>query len=40
MRKIGTANIVEVMDHFDLLPTHNYRYGSHPDTHLIDSKVW
>lgn len=40
MRKVGTANIVEVMDHFDLLPTHNFRYGSHPDTHLIDSKVW
>ncbi len=40
MRKVGTANIVEVMDHFDLLPTHNFRYGSHPDTHKIDSKVW
>ena len=40
MRKIGTANIVEIMDHFDLLPTHNFRYGSHPDTHKIDSKVW
>lgn len=40
MRKVGTANIVEVMDHFDLLPTHNYRYGSHPETHKIDSKVW
>ncbi|MDD2923077.1 MAG: aldehyde ferredoxin oxidoreductase C-terminal domain-containing protein [Anaerolineales bacterium] len=40
MRKVGTANIVEVMDHFDLLPVHNFRYGSHPDTHKIDSKVW
>ncbi|MEP7134809.1 MAG: aldehyde ferredoxin oxidoreductase C-terminal domain-containing protein [Chloroflexota bacterium] len=40
MRKIGTANIVDVMDHFDLLPTHNFRFGSHPDVHLIDSKVW
>jgi aldehyde:ferredoxin oxidoreductase len=40
MRKVGTANIVEIMDHFDLLPTHNFRYGSHPDTHKIDSKVW
>ncbi|HEX2989832.1 MAG TPA: aldehyde ferredoxin oxidoreductase C-terminal domain-containing protein [Anaerolineales bacterium] len=40
MRRIGTANIVDVMDHFDLLPTHNFRYGSHPDTHKIDSKVW
>jgi aldehyde:ferredoxin oxidoreductase len=40
MRKVGTANIVEIMDHFDLLPTHNFRYGSHPDTHKIDSTVW
>ncbi len=40
MRKIGTANIVEIMDHFDLLPTHNFRYGSHPDTPKIDSSVW
>jgi len=40
MRKIGTANIVDVMDHFDLLPTHNYRFGSHPETYKIDSKVW
>lgn len=40
MRKVGTANIVEIMDHFDLLPTHNFRFGSHPDTHNIDSKVW
>jgi len=40
MRKVGTANIVEIMDHFDLLPVHNFRYGSHPDTYKIDSKVW
>ncbi len=40
MRKMGTANILDVMDHFDLLPTLNYRYGSHPDVHKIDSSVW
>ena len=40
MRKVGTANIVEIMDHFDLLPTHNFRYGSHPETPKIDSSVW
>ncbi len=40
MRKVGTANIVEVMDHFDLLPVKNFQFGSHPDTHLIDSNVW
>ncbi len=40
MRKVGTANIIEIMDHFDLLPTHNFRYGSHPETIKIDSTVW
>ncbi len=40
MRKVGTANIVGIMDHFDLLPVHNFRYGSHPDTEKIDAHVW
>ena len=39
MRQVGTANIVEVMDAYDLLPVHNYQYGKHKDTHKIDSKV-
>lgn len=40
MRQIGTANIIEVMDQYDLLPTHNYKFGSHPDTPKISSKVF
>ena len=40
MRKIGTANIIEVMDKYDLLPVHNYQFGSHPDTQKISSKVF
>lgn len=40
MRKIGTANIIEIMDEYDLLPTHNYKYGSHPDTYKIASTVF
>ncbi|MCD6113522.1 MAG: hypothetical protein J7J86_09710 [Bacteroidales bacterium] len=40
MRKVGTAHLVEIMDDYDLLPTHNYKFGSHPDTHKIDSSVW
>ncbi|SHJ53750.1 aldehyde:ferredoxin oxidoreductase [Geosporobacter subterraneus DSM 17957] len=40
MRQIGTANIIEVMDEYDLLPTHNYKYGSHPDTYKIASDVF
>ena len=40
MRKIGTANIIEVMDRYDLLPTHNFQYGSHPETAKISSEVF
>lgn len=40
MRKIGTANIIEVMDRYDLLPTHNFKFGGHPDVHKIESKVF
>jgi aldehyde:ferredoxin oxidoreductase len=40
MRKIGTPYLVEIMDHFDLLPVHNFRYGSHPESPKIDSSVW
>ena len=32
MREVGTAHLVEVMDDYDLLPVHNYRFGKHPDT--------
>ncbi len=31
MRTVGTAHLVEVMDVTDLLPTLNYKYGSHPE---------
>ena len=40
MRKVGTAHLVEIMDHFDLLPVHNFRYGAHPDSGQIDSSTW
>ena len=39
MREVGTANIVDVMNAYDLLPVHNYRYGSHPEVYKIDSKM-
>lgn len=40
MRRVGTAHLVEIMDEYDLLPTHNYRFGSHPDASKISSTVW
>ena len=40
MRSVGTSHLVEIMDEYDLLPVKNYKYGSHPDAHRIDSTVW
>jgi aldehyde:ferredoxin oxidoreductase len=40
MRKVGTGHLPPIMNEFDLLPTHNYRYGSHPDAAQVDTTVW
>jgi aldehyde:ferredoxin oxidoreductase len=40
MRRVGTAHLVEIMDEYDLLPTHNFKFGSHPDSGKISSTVW
>ncbi|MDD5263346.1 MAG: aldehyde ferredoxin oxidoreductase C-terminal domain-containing protein [Candidatus Bipolaricaulis sp.] len=40
MRSVGTSNIVEVMNEFDLLPVQNFRFGSHPKADAISSPVW
>lgn len=40
MRSIGTAHLVEIMDDYDLLPTMNFRYGSHPEAKKLASWVW
>ena len=40
MRRVGTSHLVEIMDEYDLLPTHNYRFGSHEDAPRISSPVW
>ena len=37
MRNVGTANIVQVMDQYDLLPVHNYKFGSHRDAFAINT---
>ncbi len=39
MRALGTANIVDVMDAYDLLPVKNHQYGSHPETWRIGKKL-
>jgi aldehyde:ferredoxin oxidoreductase len=40
MRRKGTANIVNVMNDYDLLPTHNFKYGSHVDGLKIHSDIF
>jgi aldehyde:ferredoxin oxidoreductase len=40
MRRVGTAHLVEIMDEYDLLPTHNYKFGRHPESKHISSPVW
>ncbi len=40
MKTKGTAHLMEIMNDYDLLPTMNYKYGSHKDAALIDSEVW
>jgi aldehyde:ferredoxin oxidoreductase len=40
MRQVGTAHLVEIMNDYDLLPVHNFKFGTHPDANQIDSKVY
>lgn len=40
MRTKGTAHLVEVMNDYDLLPTHNFKFGYHKDIDNIRSSVW
>ncbi|MFW6040358.1 MAG: aldehyde ferredoxin oxidoreductase family protein [Thermoplasmatota archaeon] len=40
MATVGTAHLVPIMNEFDLLPTHNFRYGSHEDADKIGEDVY
>jgi aldehyde:ferredoxin oxidoreductase len=40
MAGVGTAHLVSIMDDYDLLPTHNFKYGSHPEAHRISARVY
>ena len=40
MRRVGTAHLVEIMNDYDLLPVHNFKFGSHPEADKIRSTVW
>jgi aldehyde:ferredoxin oxidoreductase len=40
MRRRGTSYLVQIMDDYDLLPVHNFRFGAHPDMPRINGDVW
>ena len=40
MRSKGTAHLTNIMNDYDLLPVHNFKFGSHPDAYKIHSEVY
>jgi len=40
MAVVGTTHLVDIMNEFDLLPTNNFRFGSHPDALKIGEEVY
>jgi len=40
MRSKGTAHLTHIMNDYDLLPVHNFKFGSHPDIDKINGNVW
>ncbi|MBW6491773.1 MAG: hypothetical protein K0B15_11340 [Lentimicrobium sp.] len=40
MRSKGTAHLTNVMNDYDLLPTNNFKFGSHPDAAKIHSEIY
>ncbi|MBN1620395.1 aldehyde:ferredoxin oxidoreductase [candidate division WOR-3 bacterium] len=41
MRKVGTAHLTEIMNDYDLLPTMNYKFGSHENAkNLASDKLY
>lgn len=40
MNGTGTPYLVDIMDRFDLLPTNNFKFGSHPDSKNLSGSLW
>ncbi|MGB9903966.1 MAG: aldehyde ferredoxin oxidoreductase family protein [Desulfotomaculales bacterium] len=40
MRRTGTAYLLQIMNDHDLLPVHNFKFGSHPDAPKINDRYW
>ncbi|MFW5879041.1 MAG: aldehyde ferredoxin oxidoreductase family protein [Myxococcota bacterium] len=40
MAVLGTTHLTTIMDDHDLLPTHNFRYGSHPQAGNLGQEIY
>jgi len=40
MRTKGTAHLTNIMNDYDILPTHNFKFGSHKDAYKFHSEIW
>jgi aldehyde:ferredoxin oxidoreductase len=40
MARIGTTHLVTIMNDHDLLPTHNFRFGSHPQAPNLGQEIY
>jgi aldehyde:ferredoxin oxidoreductase len=40
MSIVGTAHLVTIMNDYDLLPTHNFRFGKHPEAPKVGMEVY
>ena len=40
MRAKGTAHLTHIMNDYDLLPVHNFKFGSHKDAYKLHGDVW
>ena len=40
MASVGTTHLVPIMNDFDLLPTHNFKFGRHPGGTLIGNEAF
>jgi len=40
MAVVGTTHLVDIMNNFDLLPTKNFKFGSHPEAHKLGEEVY
>jgi len=40
MSVVGTTHLVPIMNDHDCLPVHNFKFGSHPESHVIGEEVF